>query len=111
MLMYLRRGVLPPVAVSPVYTFGAPAVFCEGDCSCGIDGTGPARCSVASVRLSRSGSGLHCCRDPAIRQLLCGFLRSSTPFISPYHPQECAAVCIQLNSARLVMHRGASEPG
>jgi hypothetical protein len=51
MLMYLRRGVLPPVAVSPVYTFGAPAVFCEGDCSCGIDGSGPARCSVSSVRL------------------------------------------------------------
>ncbi len=52
-LMYLRRGVLPPVAVSPVYTFGAPAVFCEGDCACGVDGPGPGRCSsIASVRRS-----------------------------------------------------------
>ncbi|KAK9818157.1 hypothetical protein WJX72_007963 [[Myrmecia] bisecta] len=30
MLMYLHRGVLPPVAIAPVYTFGAPAIFCEG---------------------------------------------------------------------------------
>jgi len=31
------------VAVSPAYTFGAPAVFCEGDCasadSCRLPGT------------------------------------------------------------------------
>ena len=55
-LMYLRRGVLPPVAVSPVYTFGAPAVFCEGDCACAVDGAAaaPGRCSVASVRRSCS---------------------------------------------------------
>lgn len=37
--MYLRRGVLPAVATSPTYTFGAPAVFCEGHCS-------PAGCRV-----------------------------------------------------------------
>ena len=35
MLMYVRRGVLPKAAVSPVYTFGAPAVFCEGGANCG----------------------------------------------------------------------------
>ena len=35
--MYLRRGVIPAVATSPAYTFGAPAVFCEGNCS-GPDG-------------------------------------------------------------------------
>ena len=29
MLMFLHRGVLPPTAVSPTYTFGAPAIFCE----------------------------------------------------------------------------------
>jgi len=29
MLMFLRRGVLPPVALSPAYTFGAPAVLCD----------------------------------------------------------------------------------
>lgn len=33
LVMYLRRGVLPAVATSPTYTFGAPAVFCEGGCS------------------------------------------------------------------------------
>lgn len=37
--MYLRRGVLPAVATSPTYTFGAPAIFCEGNCS-------PAACRV-----------------------------------------------------------------
>lgn len=38
MLMYLHRGVLPPMSISPVYTFGSPAIFCEGSacsmCSC-----------------------------------------------------------------------------
>lgn len=29
MLMFLHRGVLPHSAVSPTYTFGAPAIFCE----------------------------------------------------------------------------------
>lgn len=39
-LMYVRRGVLPRKALTPVYTFGAPAVFCEADaCSCAEDGT------------------------------------------------------------------------
>lgn len=40
MLMFLRRGVLPPVALSPAYTFGAPAVFCEGTepGMCGLNG-------------------------------------------------------------------------
>lgn len=33
LMMYLRRGVLSPVSASPTYTFGAPAVFCEGDCA------------------------------------------------------------------------------
>jgi len=39
MLMYLRRGVLPAVAISPVYTFGAPAIFCEANCSCSSEGS------------------------------------------------------------------------
>lgn len=41
MMMYVRRGVLPPSAISPVYTFGAPAVFCEGAagaCACQAGG-------------------------------------------------------------------------
>eukprot|EP00887_Chlorella_sp_A99_P003999 scaffold11.g3999.t1 len=38
MLMCVRRGVVPPSAMLPVYTFGAPAIFCEGaasGCCCG----------------------------------------------------------------------------
>lgn len=40
MLMFLRRGVVPPVALLPAYTFGAPAVFCEGTepGMCGLNG-------------------------------------------------------------------------
>jgi len=40
MLMFLRRGVLPPAALSPAYTFGAPAIFCEGTepGMCGLNG-------------------------------------------------------------------------
>lgn len=38
MLMYVRRGVLPKSAISPVYTFGAPAVFCEGGATGGASG-------------------------------------------------------------------------
>ncbi|KXZ44292.1 hypothetical protein GPECTOR_70g523 [Gonium pectorale] len=29
LLMYRHRGVLPPHSIAPVYTFGAPAVFCQ----------------------------------------------------------------------------------
>ena len=29
MLMFLHRGVIPVSAISPTYTFGAPAIFCE----------------------------------------------------------------------------------
>ncbi len=47
MLMYTRRGVIPVQAVSPIYTFGAPAVFCEASaCSC----------SPAALPLPSSGS-------------------------------------------------------
>jgi hypothetical protein len=39
MVMLKNRGVLRAEQVAPVYTFGAPAIFCEGDssCSCGGD--------------------------------------------------------------------------
>ncbi|GLC38539.1 hypothetical protein PLESTB_001737200 [Pleodorina starrii] len=30
MLLFIIRGVLKPANISPVYTFGAPAVFCQG---------------------------------------------------------------------------------
>jgi hypothetical protein len=32
MFMYIHRGVLPLHRAAPVYTFGAPAVFCEVNC-------------------------------------------------------------------------------
>ena len=42
--MYVRRGVLPISALSPVYTFGAPAVLCEGGaggaCACRAGSSG-----------------------------------------------------------------------
>ena len=31
MMMYLRRGVIGRENLAPVYTFGAPAIFCEGN--------------------------------------------------------------------------------
>lgn len=55
MMMYKHRGVLPQTAIAPVYTFGAPAIFCEGACcgardntaSCGIDSKASASVSTA----------------------------------------------------------------
>ena len=46
MMMYRHRGVLPQTAIAPVYTFGAPAIFCEGTCCQACDD--PASCSVDS---------------------------------------------------------------
>lgn len=37
MMMYKYRGVLPQTAIAPVYTFGAPAIFCEGACCSACD--------------------------------------------------------------------------
>ena len=31
MLMCVIRKVVPPLAIGPVYTFGAPAIFCESE--------------------------------------------------------------------------------
>ena len=45
MLMFRHRGVLLPQQIAPVYTFGAPALFCDGAlggcnaCSIGPDGS------------------------------------------------------------------------
>jgi hypothetical protein len=53
MLMYVRRGVLRPQQVAPVYTFGSPGIFCDGAlgaCSaCIVDpSTGAEACSLVS---------------------------------------------------------------
>jgi hypothetical protein len=38
MLMFVRRGVLPRVCLAPTYTFGSPAILCEGSCCSGGSG-------------------------------------------------------------------------
>lgn len=45
MMMYKHRGVLPQSAIAPVYTFGAPAIFCEGAC-CPPCQAGTGHCSA-----------------------------------------------------------------
>ena len=65
MLMYVRRGVLPKSAVSPVYTFGAPAIFCEGTGACACPppaaGTAGAEGSVSAGSASGRGEGKGAC--------------------------------------------------
>ena len=42
MLMFVRRGVLPRTCLAPTYTFGSPAILCEGaavGCCSGVDGS------------------------------------------------------------------------
>jgi hypothetical protein len=61
MLMYVKRGVLPPSAVSPVYTYGAPAIFCEGGAAscaceaCGVDKPASAQDETPSGVLKQLG--------------------------------------------------------
>ena len=50
-LMFLRRGEIPAVAVSPTYTFGAPAVFCEGG-ACKVAASAEVSCLPACHTLS-----------------------------------------------------------
>lgn len=45
MMMYKYRGVLPQTAIAPVYTFGAPAIFCEGAC-CAPCNDGSGSCDI-----------------------------------------------------------------
>ena len=44
MLLFLHRKVIRPHALGPVYTFGAPAVFCEMDS--GREPVSPPPCRV-----------------------------------------------------------------
>lgn len=53
MLMFLHRGVLPHSAVSPTYTFGAPAIFCE---ACGPGGTCAPRSATSILDPGQAGS-------------------------------------------------------
>lgn len=62
MLMYVRRGVLRPQQVAPVYTFGAPGIFCDGALgacgACLVDpSTGAEACSLVRAP---AGSDWHC---------------------------------------------------
>jgi len=55
MMMYLNRGVVSAENLAPVYTFGAPAIFCEGAaCACGVNGD----CSLSNSSSSSSPEGL-----------------------------------------------------
>lgn len=55
MMMYVHRGVVEPCNLAPVYTFGAPAIFCEGSAgACGIDGGAPPPTRVNGI-LDRLG--------------------------------------------------------
>jgi hypothetical protein len=51
MLMFLHRGVLPHSALSPTYTFGAPAIFCE---ACGPGGTCAPRSATSMLDAKQS---------------------------------------------------------
>jgi hypothetical protein len=52
MIMFRRKGVLGPQQIAPVYTFGAPAIFCDGAlgaCSaCVTQPDGSEACSLVS---------------------------------------------------------------
>ena len=52
MLMFLHRGVIPISAISPTYTFGAPAIFCEAS---GPGGTCALAASAAPRALPAGG--------------------------------------------------------
>lgn len=51
MLLFVSRGVLPATAVAPVYTFGAPAVFCQG----GNHNSSKSRCKHCELECECSG--------------------------------------------------------
>ncbi len=46
MLLYVVRGVLKPHQIAPIYTYGAPAVFCQG----GVSHAAPDRCERCDLR-------------------------------------------------------------
>ncbi|KAL3137117.1 hypothetical protein ABBQ32_006694 [Trebouxia sp. C0010 RCD-2024] len=65
MMMYNHRGVLPHSAIAPVYTFGAPAIFCEGACCtpcqdgsglCSADPLPPAQLQAQAPALNTSAT-------------------------------------------------------
>eukprot|EP00879_Flechtneria_rotunda_P005133 GHRR01005415.1.p1 GENE.GHRR01005415.1~~GHRR01005415.1.p1 ORF type:complete len:719 (+),score=230.97 GHRR01005415.1:657-2813(+) len=51
MLMFRHRGVLLPQQIAPVYTFGSPAIFCDG--ALGV-------CSTCGLQEAAAGSGEAC---------------------------------------------------
>ena len=57
-LMYRRRGVLLPQQIAPVYTFGSPAIFCDGALG-GCSGGCGAGAAAAAGRAPGAGGGIH----------------------------------------------------
>ena len=78
MLMFLHRGVIPISGISPTYTFGAPAIFCEAS---GPGGT----CALAA--------------SPAPKALPAGGQHSAARAASP-----AAAPKVTLPHARTIQH-------
>lgn len=63
MMMYLHRRVIGPENVAPVYTFGAPAIFCEGGCGgcggcCAPEGRGKKQESSNDSHNGKDGEGI-----------------------------------------------------
>lgn len=56
-MMYKHRGVLPQAAIAPVYTFGAPAIFCEGCCTDDCTLPAPKDASAAAAAASDQSAG------------------------------------------------------
>ncbi|WIA12809.1 hypothetical protein OEZ85_006440 [Tetradesmus obliquus] len=83
MIMFRRRGVLGPQQIAPVYTFGAPAIFCDGalgTCSaCVTQPDGSEACSLGGTLLARLGLSediIRCCiatRDIVPRAFSCDY--------------------------------------
>lgn len=83
MIMFRRRGVLGPQQIAPVYTFGAPAIFCDGalgTCSaCITQPDGSETCSLGGTLLARLGLSediIRCCiatRDIVPRAFSCDY--------------------------------------
>lgn len=64
MLLFVSRGIIKPANVAPVYTYGAPAVFCSG----ATPGAPPDRCVTCSLPCEMRGdgsSGAHGAAHPA----------------------------------------------
>lgn len=86
MLLFVGRGVISPANMAPVYTFGAPAVFCKGATA----GAPANRCATCSLPCEMRGSGAdahphdaaHACGDAGH---VCGAGAKPAAHAHPHH--------------------------